>query len=70
VPELLATVKEFEPIFLTRTDWPVDTWLAGGNSSDKPVVVAVTSMILLAGVPVLPLTGHWRVVFELIEIDS
>jgi hypothetical protein len=24
-PELLATVKAFEPIFLTRTDWPVDT---------------------------------------------
>ena len=54
----------------TSTDCPVETCNAGGNWSCKLVVVAVTSMMLLAGVPVLPLMGHSSAVLTLIEIDS
>ena len=55
LPEVSVTVKVFEPTLRTSTDCPVETWDAGGNWSCNPVVVAVTSMMLLAGVLVLEL---------------
>ena len=49
--------------------WPVDTCVAGGSVKDRPAV-AVMSMMLLAGMPVVPLIGQSSVVFAVIDKDS
>ena len=70
LPEVSVTVKAIDPMFRTRTDCPVDTWDAGGSCSCRLATVAVTSMMLLAGVLVLPLIGHCSAVLLLIVMDS
>jgi hypothetical protein len=73
LPDVSVTVKVFDPMLRTINDWPVDTCGAGGNSKSHPVPVpdevAVTSMMLLAGVPVMPLMGHCKTVFAVRDRD-